>query len=92
MKKLVLTSKFTKSLRKFCKRDVRLKEQVQKTLLLMEDDVFAANLNTHLLRGELAGFYACSCGYDCRIIFGLRKEGDTELIILANVGTHDEVY
>jgi mRNA interferase YafQ len=94
MKRLILTTKFTRALRKFGQRDSRIKAQVKKALELMEEDVFAPNLNTHQLRGELAGFYACSCGYDCRIIFVIETDRDTnqEIIVLVNVGTHDEVY
>jgi mRNA interferase YafQ len=94
MRKLVLTTKFIRALRKFCRRDNRIKIQVQEALKLLEDNIFANNLNTHQLKGEFTGFYACSCGYDCRIIFALEFDGDTgiELIILANVGTHDQVY
>jgi mRNA interferase YafQ len=56
--------------------------------MLLQADIFALNLDTHLLRGELAGLYACSCGYDCRIIFTL----EDNQIILLDVGTHNEVY
>jgi mRNA interferase YafQ len=94
MKKLIPTSQFTRALRKFVQRDYRIKAQVAKALELMEEDVFAPNLNTHQLRGEFIGFYACSCGYDCRIIFTIEKDRDTEeeVIVLVNVGTHDRVY
>ncbi len=92
MKKLILTTKFVKALRKFCQRDARIQAQVEKALDLMEENIFASKLNTHQLRGEYTGFYACSCGYDCRIIFTIRKQQDAEVIVLVNVGTHDEVY
>ena len=51
-------------------------------------------LKAHSLRGVLAASFACSCGYDCRIIFTVEKEPRTgrELILLHEVGTHDEVY
>ena len=60
----------------------------------MEEDVFSPKLNTHQLKGEFKGFYASSCGYDCRIIFIIEKDRDTdeELIVLINIGTHDQVY
>jgi mRNA interferase YafQ len=94
MKKLILTAKFTRALRKFGQRDDRIKAQVKKALELMEEDVFVPKLNTHQLRGEFTGFYASSCGYDCRIIFTIEKEQYTgeEFIVLVNIGTHDEVY
>jgi mRNA interferase YafQ len=46
------------------------------------------------LIGKLAGLLSCSCGYDCRIVFAIEtdeKSGET-VIVLLDVGTHDEVY
>ncbi len=56
--------------------------------MLLKEDIFAFKLETHPLQGELSGLFACSCGYDCRIIFSL----EDEQIILLDIGTHDEVY
>lgn len=94
MRKLVLTAKFKRALRKFVKRNPDLKNRVESTLQRMEIDVFAPSLSTHKLGGNLADANACSCGYDCRIIFTLEKDAETgvESIILINVGTHDDVY
>lgn len=60
----------------------------------MEVDLFATTLSTHRLKGEFDGLRACSCGYDCRIIFAIEKDMATEqeLLILLNVGSHDDVY
>jgi mRNA-degrading endonuclease YafQ of YafQ-DinJ toxin-antitoxin module len=46
------------------------------------------------LSGALFGLWACSCGYDCRIIFSVEiaPESDEEVIVLLDIGTHDEVY
>lgn len=69
MRKLIATPKFNRALRKFTKRNSKLREQVKETLEQMEEDVFASNLDTHKLGGSLKGINACSCGYDCRILF-----------------------
>jgi addiction module RelE/StbE family toxin len=94
MRKIILTPRFQRSLRKFIKGDQRLKKQIQETLREMEVDLSTINLSTHRLKGEFDGLRACSCGYDCRIIFSIEKYPDTdeELIILLNIGTHDDVY
>ncbi len=94
MRELILTSRFKRSLKKFVQRNHLLQQQVEKTLLQMEKDVFASSLMTHRLKGEYEGLRACSCGYDCRIIFALQKNKQTneEEIVLLNIGTHDEVY
>ncbi|CCQ52770.1 HigB toxin protein [Crocosphaera watsonii WH 8502] len=75
-------------------RNPVLQKQVEKTLLKMQEDVFAPSLMTHRLKGQYEGLRACSCGYDCRIIFSLEKNQQTneEEIVLLNIGTHDEVY
>ncbi len=94
MRELIATPKFSRALRKFTKRNFELRERVQKTLEQMEEDVFAASLNTHKLGGNLEGINACSCGYNCRILFFVEKESETdsEVIVLLDVGNHDDVY
>ena len=93
-RKFVLTSRFKRSLRKFIKGNKRLQEQIEVTLEQMEIDLFAPNLATHRLKGEFEGLRACSCGYDCRIIFSLEKDVETEqeIVVLLNIGSHDDVY
>ena len=55
-------------------------------------DAFQAALKTHKLKGELAGSWACSAGYDLRLIFEFVQHEGAEAILLQNIGTHDEVY
>ncbi|NER97102.1 MAG: type II toxin-antitoxin system mRNA interferase toxin, RelE/StbE family [Symploca sp. SIO1B1] len=94
MRKLVLTSRFKRSLRKFVKNNEGLRLQIEETLRQMEVELFASNLSTHRLKGEFEGLRACSCGYDCRIIFSLEKDSITneEVVVLLNIGSHDAVY
>jgi addiction module RelE/StbE family toxin len=93
-RKFFVTSRFQRSLRKFTKGNSRLQKQIEKTLQEMEIDLYAPNLATHRLKGEFEGLRACSCGYDCRIIFSLEKDIETneELVVLLNIGSHDDVY
>jgi mRNA interferase YafQ len=94
VRNLITTPKFNRSLRKFTKRNSELRERVQKTLEQMTEDVFAANLDTHKLGGSLEGINACSCGYDCRVLFSIDRDPETEseVIVLLDVGNHDDVY
>ncbi|BBD62412.1 hypothetical protein NIES2109_52520 [Nostoc sp. HK-01] len=94
MRFLVLTPKFKRAFRKFVKRNADLQQQIEDTLQQMEADVFAPNLGTHKLSGKLDGLQSCSCGYDCRIVFSIEKNADSdgEVILLLDIGTHDEVY
>ncbi len=94
MRALVLTPKFKRAFRKFVQRDQKLQKRIETTLSQMQLDVFAPSLGTHKLEGQLHGLQACSCGYDCRVVFSIEKDQKTEseVIILLNVGTYDEVY
>jgi len=58
----------------------------------LADDAFQTSLRTHKLKGELAGSWACSAGYDLRIVFEFVEREGSEAILLHSVGTHDEVY
>jgi len=93
-RKLVLTPKFKRIFRKFVRHNRKLQKRIEETLKQMEIDVFSSHLGTHKLEGELLGLYACSCGYDCRIVFSVEKdkETDKEIIVLISIGTHNEVY
>lgn len=94
MREIVLTSKFKRAYRKFVKKDRVLQRHIDNILVQMSSDVFSSHLGTHKLSGNLLGLWACSCGYDCRIVFALELDEHTgrEVILLLDIGTHDEVY
>jgi len=91
---LLLTPKFTRTFRKFVRNDARLQKRIEETLQRMEEDIFAAALGTHKLSGTLSGLRACACGYDCRIVFSLERDANSEeeIVVLLDIGSHDEVY
>jgi addiction module RelE/StbE family toxin len=74
------------------KKDRAALAAVQETLTLLQNDAFDPRLASHKLKGDLAGLWACSAGYDLRIVFEIVKQNDTEAILLVSCGTHDEVY
>lgn len=94
MRQLVITPRFRRAYGKLAKRDRALQRHIDEVLKQMQADVFAPALGTHKLAGALSGLWACSCGYDCRVIFGLEvnQEDGGEVIVLIDIGTHDEVY
>lgn len=94
MYRLVISSKFKRAFRKFVRRNVDLQASIEKTIAAMENDIFAANLGTHKLEEKLSGLLSCSCGYDCRIVFSLTTDNESgeQVVILLDVGTHDDVY
>lgn len=94
MTELVTTPKFKKAYKKFIQRDSKLKKKIQNVLKQMREDVFSPHLSNHSLQGKLLGLKACSCGYDCRILFSIEfdKTNAEEAIILLDIGTHDQIY
>jgi len=62
------------------------------TLELLAADAFHPQLKSHKLKGKLAGSWACSAGYDLRIVFQFVKHSGQEAILLEALGTHDEVH
>ncbi len=93
-RKLILSKSFEKSYRKFITKNPNLKPVIEKALLKLEEDAFAPGLRTHKLSGNLFGYFACSCGYDCRIVFSIEIniKSKGEFILLIDMGTHEEVY
>jgi len=94
MRELVLTPRFERSFRHLIGKNPAVRAHVETTLLRMAADIDDPRLRTHHLSGQLAGLYACTVNYDCRIVFSKQKHPKTgaEVLILINIGTHDEVY
>ena len=91
---LVWSAKFTRAVKRVVGRDRKLLSEIERALTLLAADPKHASLRTHKLKGELAGTWSCSVGYDLRILFDFVKNlktGEIEIHLLA-VGTHDEVY
>ena len=93
-RKLVLSKSFSKSYKKFIIKKPIFKSYIEDALINLQEDAFSTGLKTHKLSSKLFGYYACSCGYDCRIIFSIENDlkSKAEVILLVDIGTHDEVY
>jgi mRNA interferase YafQ len=94
-RKLVISKAFEKSYKKFTSNNQALKASISKSIHKMQLDADDPSLRTHKLSGKLAAHLACSCGYDCRIIFSIEKDltsPEKEIILLLDIGTHDDVY
>ena len=93
MKRVLLKSgAFVRTARRLVKKTPRLVDSILEVLNSLESDAFDASLKTHKLKGELAGSWACSAGYDLRIVFEFVEHEGSEAILLQSIGTHDEVY
>jgi mRNA interferase YafQ len=66
---LLRSSAFVRNARKLVEKKPELANDIQETLVALSNDPFQPHLRTHKLKGELKDSYACSAGYDLRIIF-----------------------
>ena len=91
---LVWGGAFVRAYKRAVKKRPEIEGQIKRALSLLQDDPFSLELETHKLRGRLAGSWACRVGYDLRIIFEFVENADREKkdILLLEIGTHDEVY
>ena len=93
MKHLLLpSSAFVRAARRLAKRQPTTTKDIQAALELLAEDAHHPTLRTHKLKGKLSKSWACSAGYDLRIVFQFVQQGSQEVILLEAAGTHDEVY
>ncbi|TWH40264.1 type II toxin-antitoxin system YafQ family toxin [Dulcicalothrix desertica] len=94
MKSLVFASSFNRAFKRLIKRQPELLQRIRERLALLATDPFEPLLETHKLKGKLAGSWSCSVDYDCRIVFKFVEnlENEEEEILLIDIGSHDEVY
>jgi mRNA-degrading endonuclease YafQ of YafQ-DinJ toxin-antitoxin module len=93
MKRVLLRSPaFVRASRRMVKKRPESAPILRAALESLADDAFQAALKTHKLKGELAGSWACSAGYDLRLVFALVQHEGTEAILLQTVGTHEQAY
>ncbi len=87
MVRLVWTNTFSRTARKFLKRNPDLKYEFERALKQLEENPNHPKLRLHPLKGRLAGKHAVSLTYSHRIVLVLvLDEGE---ILLLDVGTHD---
>ena len=93
-RELEYSKRFLRAYSRYIGKDKKRRACIHETLHTLCNNPSDDSLKTHPLKGELKGFFACSCGYDCRIVFALvaDKKARTEKIVLIDVGTHDDVY
>jgi addiction module RelE/StbE family toxin len=92
MRPLLRSSAFVRRARNILKKQPHVSEDLRSALALLALDCFHPRLKTHKLKGELEGSWACSVGYDLRIVFKFVEYEGSEAILLLTLGTHEEVY
>jgi mRNA-degrading endonuclease YafQ of YafQ-DinJ toxin-antitoxin module len=69
VKRLLLrSSAFVRAAKEMIKKDPQNAKDIQSALELLATDAFHPRLKTHKLKGNLQDSWACSAGYDLRII------------------------
>ena len=90
---LFASPRFNRRLRSWLKAHPETAQDIESALETLSNDDAHPSLKTHKLRGALSGWcWACSAGYDLRIVFEYVKHDGGEAIRLLTLGTHDEVY
>ncbi|MBN2580322.1 MAG: type II toxin-antitoxin system mRNA interferase toxin, RelE/StbE family [Pirellulales bacterium] len=93
MNRLLLQSgAFLRTAKRLVKRNPQVAGSLRDALEQLAQDAFHPTLKTHKLSGELQGTWACSAGYDLRIVFSFVPWENQEAILLHSIGTHEEVY
>jgi len=87
-------SKFKRSFKRLVKKNPQLQDKILSALETLSNDPFTPSLKSHKLTGQLEGLWACSVAYDCRIVFAFKSDPGTneDVIVLVDIGSHDEVY
>ena len=87
MYQLVWTNTFSRTARKFLKKNPNLRGEFERTLHQLESDPNHPKLRLHPLKGSLAGKHSVSLTYSHRIVLILAlNQGE---IVLLDIGTHD---
>lgn len=85
--KIVTTDRYDK---KYKKLSANLKIRVDSVLERFIKDPLDPSLLNRNLQGKLKGFKSIKAGFDLRIIF--KEEKGYVLVLLIDLGKHDEVY
>lgn len=89
---LLRSPAFARDLRSWLKSRPGASATIEAAPEQLSADAAHPSLRTHKLRGPLAGCWACSVGYDLRVVFEYEQHEGTEAILLLALGTHDQVY
>jgi mRNA-degrading endonuclease YafQ of YafQ-DinJ toxin-antitoxin module len=89
---LIQSPAFARAAKRFVGKNPGAADAIRSALKLLVEDAFDPRLRTHKLKGDLAGCWAASAGYNLRIVFEFVPQDNGEAILLLSIGTHDEVY
>jgi addiction module RelE/StbE family toxin len=94
MRRVAWDSSFRRAFKRTTRKDPHLRRRILDVIEMLTEDASDPRLRTHKLRGKLEGLWACWVEYDCRIVFAFEPDprAGEDMIVLIDIGTHDEVY
>lgn len=87
--------KFSKRFKKsYSKLNKVQQKNADKTILLFIKDPFHKKLRNHGLKGRYEGVRSIDAGFDLRILFTQKEEGNKTIVVavMVDVGTHAQLY
>ena len=91
-RQLLYSNAFVRAARRAAKKHPQAAQDIQETLEQLGENAFHRSLRTHKLKGKLANSWACSAGFDLRIVFAFVQFEGEAAILLETIGTHEDVY
>jgi len=88
MRRVLPTPRFFRAYKRAVKKNPKLAADIAQTLQQLSEDPFHQSLETHKLKGALAGVWACSAAYDLRILFEFVANESEDDLLLINIGSH----
>ena len=95
MRRILLRSAaFVRAARRLVKKYPQAGPILEAAFESLMEDAFQATLKTHKLKGELAGSWPCSVGYDLRIVFEfiLRTPVQNDRLLLSSMEFPPGIY
>ncbi len=89
IKRVIYSNNFKKSYRKVILKNRKFKDSFDKKWNIFINNPEYPSLKNHDLKGNLKGLKSISIKYNMRLIY---KEVSKDIIIVYDIGTHDEVY
>jgi mRNA-degrading endonuclease YafQ of YafQ-DinJ toxin-antitoxin module len=79
---LLRSPEFARDLRNWLKSHPDTAARIQASLEQLSNDASHPSLRSHKLRGTLVGCWACTAGYDLRVVFEYVQHHGAEAILL----------
>ena len=94
MRRLGWDASFRRAFKRRTRNNAVLRDRILQVLTNLAEDPFDPALKSHKLSGQLKGLWACWVEYDCRIVFAFEPDPNAgeEMVVLVDLGTHNEVY